>query len=255
MQLIKLMHNKKYKVAIIGFGRFGALMHKILSEKWQAEVVVVSSRKLTEVKQMSLTDATRFADLIIPAVPISQFSEWISKIAFELNDTHHPAVVVDVCSVKTWPAQVMMDRLAREVGIIATHPMWGPDSTKNGTELADLKFIYKVLRNNGTPVIDDFIQFWRDSGQEVIELDPVKHDQQAAYTHAFAFLIGKLGMRLKVRSNNISTKGFSGILYNQTAVENDTGQLFEDMFTYNPFAKEMLQQFQVETLKIYQELY
>ena len=50
-------------------------------------------------------------------------------------------------------------------------------------------------------------------------------------------------MLLDVRRNDISTKGFEGVLYNQEAVENDTGQLFDDMMTFNPYAKEMFEKF------------
>lgn len=246
---------QKYKVAIIGYGRFGALMYKVLNNSNKFEACVVSSRTLEDsIAQIDLTEAIETCDLVIPSVPISEFANWIDKIG-KMVQQDSKLVICDVCSVKTHPVEVMQAKLPQNVGILATHPMWGPDSTQNGTQLAGLKFIYQIIRDNGNPVIAEFIQLWDDLKQEMIELSPVEHDLQAAYTHAFAFLIGKLGMRLEVKRNKISTKGFEGILYNQIAVENDTSQLFRDMFTYNPYAKEMLQRFQMESVKIYQELY
>jgi prephenate dehydrogenase len=269
----------KYKIVIWGYGRFGALLHQILSDKFesylnqklqtshdlqldenvsaeiaeqkkinnayqrkQVELVVVSSRKLDGVKQQSLSEAIVGADMLIPTMPISQFAESMDQLV-SLADLNPDLIVLDVCSVKLHPAEVMRTKLPKTWGIVATHPMWGPDSTEAGTKLADLKFIYKILRHNGSVLIDVFINFWSDLGQEVIEMTPDEHDRQAAYTHAFAFLIGKIGINMSVRQNQISTKGFNGILYNQTAVENDSGDLFTDMFTYNDYAREMLTRF------------
>ena len=38
------------------------------------------------------------------------------------------AVIVDVCSVKEYPVQWMRELLPANVSILATHPMFGPDS-------------------------------------------------------------------------------------------------------------------------------
>lgn len=247
--------NKNYKIVLVGFGRFGALMYKILSN-YNLDVVVVSARRLEGLNQQSLIEAVKDADLIVPCVPISGFEqkmEEISKALVEVKNIN--AVVWDICSVKIHPAEVMQLLLPAANGIVASHPVWGPDSTKNGTEFLGLKFIYKVLRNNGNPVIQEFLDMWSELGLNMIELNPDEHDRQAAYTHAFAFLIGRIGIRLGVKDNAAATKGLQGILYNQQAVQNDSGQLFHDMFRYNPYTREMLERFINTTTEIKQELF
>lgn len=169
-------------------------------------------------------------------MPISSFKEQLIAIKDIINPN---ALVVDVCSVSVMPADSMRMHLPETNDLLSTHPMFGPDSTKDATTFKDLKFIFCPLRIKDEKRVNNFLDFWKNLGCDMIQLTPEEHDMQAAYTHAFAFLIGKIGINLNIRRNHISTKGFEGILYNQTAVENDTGQLFNDMMTYNPYAKEM----------------
>lgn len=221
------------------------------------ELFAVSSKELEDVSTVNLKECLEFSDMIIPAVPISAFESKIVEIGDILREdfVNSNLAICDVCSVKVFPNKVMKDVLPISVSILNTHPMWGPDSTKNGQTLKDLKFIYHIERNHDSEIIQEFIEFWRKLGQEVISMTPDEHDKQAAYTHAYAFLIGKLGMLLNVRRNDISTKGFEGVLYNQEAVENDTSELFNDMFTYNPYAKEMTEQFISSAISIRKSLY
>ncbi len=116
-----------------------------------------------------------------------------------------------------------------------------------------MKFIFDPLKIENKERLDVFLDFWKGLGCDLRNLTPDEHDLQAAYTHAYAFMIGKIGIILNVRRNDISTKGFEGVLYNQEAVENDTSQLFNDKMTFNPYTKEMrlkmkkaLQQIEIE---------
>lgn len=180
------------------------------------------------------------ANIIIPCVPISAFEAQIKSISPMLQNG---SLLIDVCSVNVHPAKIMRTYTPKTINLLSTHPMFGPDSTKNGTTFKGLKFIHSNVRIKNHKLRDVFIHFWEKLGCNMIEMTPDEHDSQAAYTHAFAFLIGKIGIALMVRKNRISTKGFEKLLYNQEAVENDTGQLFEDMMQYNPYAKQMRQEF------------
>ena len=226
----------KPTIGIIGNGRFGSLIFNTFKKSDIFEVRIFSRRENPDgLNFFSLKEVCE-CDIVIPAVPISAFENQIKSIRKLLKPS---TLLVDVCSVKTHPVKVMLRNLPEDIDILATHPMFGPDSTRNGETFQKLKFIWAKVRIKNNELADQFLALWKDLGCELIELSPEEHDKQAAYTHAFAFLIGKIGMKMNVRRNSISTKGFEGILYNQTAVENDTGQLFEDMMKFNPFAEEM----------------
>ena len=249
----------KYKVGIIGNGRFGDNLYKTFErnkDKVDLEPFIYS-RSIDLNSKSEIINSKRFVslkeicsyDIIIPTVPISVFEKQILEIKDLIPET---SLVVDVCSVSIHPAKVIQDNISCD--LLSTHPMFGPDSTKDATFFDGLKFIHHSLRIKNEQRVKDFLGFWKDLGCELIELTPEEHDKQAAYTHAYAFLIGKIGIMLEVRRNDISTKGFEGVLYNQEAVENDTGQLFNDMLTYNPFAKEMFEKFGSAYTKIGNDL-
>lgn len=224
-------------IGIIGLGRFGNLLKNIFGRHISEYKVITYSRSQTQEQLKNVCSA----DLVIPAVPISAFEDVIKQISPLLKNG---STLMDVSSVKEFPVKVMREYLPREVNIFATHPMFGPDSTKNGETFEDLKFIFSKVRGDNFDIVDDILRMFEKLGVEIIEMTPEEHDKQAAYTHFYAFLIGKIGIDLNVRKNQITTKGFEGgILYNQEAVENDSHQLFLDMYKYNSYAEKMLDEF------------
>lgn len=229
------------RIGIIGNGRFGDLLYRTFKKHWKdAGVQMYSRSEKPDGEKFFPIETVVSANIIIPCVPISAFEAQIKSISPMLQNG---SLLIDVCSVNAHPASVMKQYIPKTVGLLSTHPMFGPDSTKNGTVFKGLKFIHYNVRITDHKLRDVFIHFWEKLGCKMIEMKPDEHDRQAAYTHAFAFLIGKIGIALKVRKNRISTKGFERLLYNQKAVENDTCQLFEDMMRYNPYAKQMRQEF------------
>lgn len=249
----------KYTIGIIGNGRFGDNLYKTFSKNrhicdydtfiYSRSIDLTTKSENRKSKNFVSLEEVCKCDIVIPTVPISVFEQQIIDIKDLVPES---SLVVHVCSVSMHPANVMQEHL--KCDLLSTHPMFGPDSTKDATFFKDLKFIHNSLRIKNEKRVSDFLNFWKSLGCELIQLTPEEHDKQAAYTHAYAFLIGKLGIMLDVRRNDISTKGFEGVLYNQEAVENDSGQLFDDMMTYNPFAKEMREKFKEAMLEIENEL-
>ncbi len=243
---------KKITIGIIGNGRFGKLLLNTFKNHLEnSKVLAYSRREIPDQKIFFELRDVASCDIVIPTVPISVFEDTIKNISKFLKPG---SLIVDVCSVSIHPANVLLENLQGDIDILSTHPMFGPDSTENGKNFKGLKFIFKELRiRNHRPTgvfstqADElskiFLNFWKELGCDMVELSPEDHDKQAAYTHAFAFLIGRIGILMNVRKNNISTKGFEGLLYNQLAVENDTSQLFDDMMKYNPYVKEMIRDF------------
>lgn len=232
---------KNQTIGIIGNGRFGNLLFQTFENHLKnTEIKIFSRKKIPDSKTFFTLEEVAACDIVIPAVPISEFESTVKRISKFLKPE---SLIIDVCSVSVHPAEVLLRNTSKNIDLLSTHPMFGPDSTKNGTTFENLKFIFKKLRVTNEERADGFLNFWKDLGCNLIELSPEEHDKQAAYTHAYAFLIGKIGVLMNIRRNHISTKGFEGLLYNQTAVENDTSQLFNDMMTYNPYVKQMIKDF------------
>lgn len=192
-------------IGIIGNGRFGNLVFNALSLHTKCLIKVFEpEHKIDNQKFFSLEEVCN-SDIVIPCVPISSFEEVIKQISSILKPT---TLLIEICSVKTYPVNIMLKNLNTNIEILATHPMFGPDSTDSGNNFRDLNFIYSKVRITNQQRLEQILTFLKSLGLNLVEMTPEEHDKQAAYTQAFAFLIGKIGIKLNVRANQITTKGF-----------------------------------------------
>ncbi|MFC2068764.1 prephenate dehydrogenase/arogenate dehydrogenase family protein [Chloroflexota bacterium] len=241
------------RVGIIGFGRFGRFIARILKSKFKDVHIVVFSRKR---KKFGLSGGIEFvsldevcnSDVVVPCVPVSSFAEVIKMISSKVRAG---ALLLDVCSVKVYPVAVMKKYIPANVWILATHPVFGPDSTKGG-----MKGLKIVLHRVRIPKVkfDKVKHSCWDIGLEVIEMSPEEHDKLAAYSLAYTHLIGRVGEKINIGNTSIDTKGFAQLLKVQGYVINDAFSLFKDMHNYNPYTRVMRQQVCQALIELGEEL-
>lgn len=224
-----------FTIAIVGFGAFGQLLTRIFLEHTDAQLLIVTSQKHTSSSSRMLFVAMKeisHANLIVPCVPISAFKTTIRTIASLIQKN---TVVMDICSVKTAPVHHMKRLLPKDTQIIATHPMFGPDSVRICGGVKGLR----MMIHNVTATPKTFLrvkQFFSSLGIQIITMTPREHDKAMAWSLGYSYLIGKIGQRLKIKKTPIDTLDFELLLQNKTIVQNDSEELFMDMQTYNPYA-------------------
>jgi len=222
-------------IGIIGFGRFGKLMAGYLVKDFKV-FIYNKSNKEAQIKEIgaypaSLEQVCKQRSIIL-SVPISTFEDHLKQIAPLLQkDT----LVADVCSVKEYPVQWMKKYLPEHVSILATHPMFGPDSAKNS--LLDRKIV--LCKERIDDVRYEKIRYYLASkGLHVIETTPEQHDRQIAVTLSLTHFIGRSLQEFGAEELIIDTEGYKRLLHILEVVTHDTWQLFQDMHYYNPYAKE-----------------
>ena len=231
-------------VGIIGFSRFGQLLAKIL--KPFAEVLVYNrSDKSREAKELgvpwSSLEQVCQCDWVIVSVAISATEDMIKQIAPLLKKGN---LVMDVCSVKVLPAEWLEKYISKNNEILATHPMFGPDSAKNGTK--DLQWVICPLRIS-IATLNKVKEVLNKLEVKIIETNPVEHDRQAAISLSLVHFIGRGLEEFGIKPLEISTLGFERILRVNETVTHDSFQLFLDMQKFNPYAKETRERF-IESL-------
>ncbi len=238
-------------IGILGFGRFGKLMAQYLARDFDvlvynrsdnADAIIASGAK-----PASLEEACR-QKMIILSVPISVFRVTLETVAPLLNPD---ALVIDVCSVKEYPVRLMKDLLPEGVSILATHPMFGPDSAADA--LQGRKIVLCAERINDS-VYQKIKSYLMSKGLVVIEATPEAHDRQIAVSLALTHFIGRSLAEFGATPLDVDTEGYQRLLHVLGVVENDTWQLFEDMNTYNPYAAESRSEFMAAVERIHQRL-
>jgi prephenate dehydrogenase len=229
------------KVSIIGYGRFGAMLHALLSKGFEVDVYDKKQINNSDVNEVSLKDALKNETIFI-AVPIRDFESLIHEIK---NDIQGNKTVIDVCSVKVFPKNVMTQNLSAEIDIIATHPLFGPDSLKDSGSVMTME---SVRDSYGR------FEFWKnyfDSQNITIEeISAEEHDMMAARSQGLTHFVGRVIDDFGTDQTRIDTEGYKALhkLVNQTC--NDSWELFEDIQSYNPYTQKMVSELSESFKKI-----
>ena len=225
------MNNSK-KIGVYGLGRFGRYWAGLLGRDFSVIGYNRTSRPVEGVTLASQDEVLR-CDALFFCVSISSFEQVLSSCADSIGEH---TVVFDTCSVKSYPAEVMQRLLPSSTEIIATHPMFGPDSGRHGT--AGLPLVFSPLRCSSATA-----SFWRDYFKQldlqVLDMTPEEHDQEAAVTQGITHVIGRVLGELKLQPSDIGTLGYRKILEVVEQTCNDPFQLFMDLQHYNPYTHSM----------------
>jgi arogenate dehydrogenase (NADP+) len=228
------LYNDRMRVGVYGLGRFGSFWAGQLA----AHHLDVSGYDRNEkppvegVPQVSEEEVLS-SDAIFFCVAISSFSEVIERVKEKIPSG---TLVMDTCSVKTFPADVMDKKLGKDIYTIATHPMFGPDSGKNG-----IKGLPMVVCPLSCPVIvvNKWISLFKKWGLDVIRMTCDEHDREAAWSQGITHFIGRTVDELKLKDTRLATTGYKTLMTIVEQTCNDPIQLFYDLQRYNPYARQM----------------
>jgi len=221
----------KPTLGIIGFGAFGQLAANHLRPQFAIHVADTSPA-LMAADGITVTDleGACTCDIVILAVPVSELEALCSDIAPLLRPG---TLVMDVGSVKVEPARIMARALPRYVDLLASHPMFGPQSIRAGTR--GLKLVLCPLRTNRAGRVAAFLR--KEFGLRIIVASPEEHDREAAVTQGITHLIAKILLRLE-EPRRITTRSFDLLWEAVSMVRHDAAGVSSAIESRNPFSAE-----------------
>ena len=233
------------RVSIIGFGRFGTMLHQLLIKGFEVDVFDIKPVSQSDINFVSLDDVLK-NDTIFIAVPIRDFEGLMGSLSTQISGKK---TIIDFCSVKVHPKQAMLDHLPNEIDIIATHPLFGPDSLE---ERGSLMMMEKVQDTY------DRYEFWKayfeSQNITIEEITSEQHDIMAARSQGLTHLVGRVIDDFGTQQTSIDTVGYKALhkLVSQTC--NDSWELFEDIQKYNPYTKKMIVELNESFKKVVESL-
>ena len=197
------------RVSIIGFGRFGAMLHSLLSKGFEVDVFDKNSIDNSDVNEVSLEDALQNETIFI-AVPIRDFENLVKEISKKISSGK---TVIDVCSVKVFPKKVMLDNLSNETDIIATHPLFGPDSLKDSGSVMTMESVRNTFGR-----YDFWKNYFESQNISIEEISAEEHDMMAARSQGLTHFVGRVIDDFGTNQTRIDTEGYKALhkLVNQT---------------------------------------
>lgn len=252
----------KLKIAIVGFGNYGQFLAKTLVA--QGHTVLAHSRSdytgiASKLGVSFFSDphdlCEEHPEVILLCTSILSTEPVLRSLP--LQRLKRSTLFVDVLSVKEFPRSLFLQILPRDFDILCTHPMFGPESGKNGW--AGLPFVYDKVRIGKTESrirrCEAFLDVFRREGCRVEEMTCAEHDRYAAGSQFITHFVGRILEKLDLEDTPINTKGYESLL---TLVDNtakDSFELFYGLFLYNKNAMQQLERLDLAFEFVKQQLF
>lgn len=220
-------------VGIIGFGSFG----KFLAEKLSSYAIVkVYSASNTQNSWATTLEDVAQSDFVIPAIPLHSYETVLTQLAPLLNKE---SVVVDICSVKVKPQQLLAEYLGDQP-VILTHPMFGPESASVSFQGHTM-----VLCPEGSTAqdYDDVKSFLESLELKLIEMSAEEHDREIAIVQGLTFFIARAVNETGVHNQKLHTPSFQRLLNLAELEKHHSLELFETIQKGNPYAAAVRKEF------------
>src|SRR3989344_2897432 len=232
--------NKRKHIGIIGGGRFTETLLRLFGQDFLIIVCGINKKSLIAFKnEYPIEITTNMKDLavcdaVIFAVPISEFEKVLLAYSLLMKGRQ---TLIDVLSVKSYPKQVFKKIIKnKDINVLCTHPVFGPDSSKNGFENLPMMIDDSMCESGESAFWKTYFQ---KKGLRVISMSCNEHDKLAASSQGLTHFIGRMLDNLKIKSNSLDTLGTKKLLEIKEQTCNDTWQLFYDLQHYNPYTQKM----------------
>jgi prephenate dehydrogenase len=224
----------KQTMGIVGFGRFGRFAASHLRNYFDLSVFdradgLAGAHEIGV--RIEPLQVVAKSSIVLLCVPISQIRSVLLEIGSLMAEN---SLVVDTCSVKGYPVFQMETILPSYVEILGTHPLFGPDSAAKG--LQGKKIVLCPIRIRDLSTVKSFLNHL---GLKVLICSPEYHDRLMACTQAIVQFLGRSLLEIGMTRQEMATPGYETLFNILDRVQNDTWELFRDLQTFNPFAKEM----------------
>lgn len=220
-------------VGIIGFGAFGQLIASHIRPYFDlyAYDPAPGLQPIAEGLGVALTSLERAArcPVIVLATPVGRLAEVVEAVAPHIQPG---SLVLDVGSVKLGPVAIMRRGLPEHAGIVATHPLFGPQSARDG--ISGLKIAVCPVRGRGGYRLAAFLR--RRLGLNVIMTTPEDHDREMATVQGLTHLIAKVLVQMEPLPQRMTTKSFDLLLEAVNMVRHDAPEVFEAIESANFYA-------------------
>ncbi|MBX5242861.1 prephenate dehydrogenase [Rhizobium sp. NLR22b] len=227
-------------LGLIGCGAFGSFMLHHIAPFFQVRIYdrfrdlgPIGQSYKVEVGTLAQVAA---AEIVVLAVPVQELGALTLEIAPYLRPG---TLVLDVASVKLKPTEILAGNLPTSIDIVSTHPLFGPQSGKQG--IAGLNVVICPIRGERAGCVARFLKEMLQL--KIIETTPERHDREIAYVQGLTHLIAKILVDIELTDIQQTTRTYDLLMQSVEMVRYDSEELFQAIESINPFVSEAKKRF------------
>lgn len=222
-------------LGIIGYGAFGRFAAQHLAPHFEIRAHdALRAPQVGPARPVSLKEAAS-SDIVILAMPVQHLAEVVSAITPYLREG---ALVLDVCSVKKRPMELLA-RLPAHVDVLGTHPLFGPQSGKDG--IAGLPIALVPLRCSRLHQVKTFLKHKLGLVVHVTNADD--HDWEMAHVQGLTHLFAKVMLSLPETELRLKTTAYRHLEAMVDILRYDSDNLFRAICCDNPHVSDVIEAF------------
>ncbi len=237
-------------VGIVGYGHFGKFLHE-LGGRFFPEVTIKIYSRRAEIDGetfFSLQDVS-VCDVVIVCGAIREYEAQIKAVvAASLPET----IIIDIATVKKYTSELLREH-CEERRFISTHPMFGPESyKKHGGDVSGFRIVVTdyALANDQYQLLKNL---FATLGFLIIEMTADEHDRRLAETLFLTHYVGQSVLKADFHRTSIDTLSFQFLIDAVESVKDDKA-LFQDVYRFNPYCKEVAERFHTAQGEVFKAL-
>lgn len=234
------MQKEKIKIGIIGKGQFTNFIVPHLEKYFEVYVFGREEKK---------EEVLRALDYLVFSVPLSSLEEVCKEVQEKVSEH---TVIVDVTSVKVEALKILKQYFLNNQ-ILGTHPIFGPQSGKNGIGGLPIVLCNVSLREEKYLEVKNFLE--NILKLRVLEKTAGQHDREMAYVQGLSHFIGRALAIMEVQDFDTATQSYRQLVNLENLVGNDSWELYKTIQNGNNLTKEVRQEFLKTLEKLEKVLY
>ncbi len=220
-------------IGIIGAGSFGLFLAEKLNE---VADVKVYSRSGKGGKWNAPLDAVAACDWLIPCIPLDAYTSALTELKPILSPQ---TILVDVCSVKEKPIQIIKEVLPDQP-LVATHPLFGPESA---SESLVGHTVVLCPESSDKTAYDAVKTLCQQLQLAIVEMSALEHDKEMAVVQGLTFFIAHALKDMNLHKMVLETPSFKRLRHLGELEEHHSQELFETIQNGNQQTRDVREAF------------
>ncbi|MEY2665667.1 MAG: hypothetical protein RLZZ480_772 [Candidatus Parcubacteria bacterium] len=178
--------------------------------------------------------------------------EYETQLAAVLQHAPEETIIIDVATVKKYTSELLKKHCEGR-RFFSTHPMFGPESYKKHERNVEG---FRIVVTDYVLANDEYLilkSLFADLGFVIIEMTADEHDERLAETLFLTHYVGQSILKAGFERTAIDTLSFQFLMDAVESVKDDK-TLFQDVYHFNPYCKDVAKRLHDAQEAVYSEL-